>query len=190
MSKGYRSLALPARRLLGVGQPKGLIILPFFFVFSPALNLSQPAVPREALDPHQGLSEQSLEGTDVLLYWGHAAHDAVQDQTVDRIQKRVLDGMGFIPLHSAHWSKIFKRLMGTSCALCYREAGERERVWNVNPGYPIAKGIGDYLELPESEMYGEPFGIPLPDEQIFISWFQGGEVFRSGNCWTRGSGRI
>ena len=141
-------------------------------------------------DPDQGLSEQSLEGTDVLLYWGHAAHDAVQDQTVDRIQKRVLDGMGFIPLHSAHWSKIFKRLMGTTCALCYREAGERERVWNVNPGHPIAKGIGDYLELPESEMYGEPFGIPTPDEQVFVSWFQGGEIFRGGNCWTRGSGRI
>jgi trehalose utilization protein len=141
-------------------------------------------------DPDQGLSADILENTDVLLYWGHAAHDEVMEDTVSRIQKRVLDGMGFVPLHSAHWSKIFKRLMGTTCALRYREAGERERIWNINPGHPIAEGIGDYIELPESEMYGEPFGIPMPDEQVFISWFQGGEVFRGGNCWFRGSGRI
>jgi trehalose utilization protein len=141
-------------------------------------------------EPDQGLSADALAQTDVLVYWGHAAHDSVTEETVLRLQKRVLDGMGFVPLHSAHWSKIFKRLMGTTCALRYREAGERERVWNINPGHPIAAGIGDFIELPESEMYGEPFGIPMPDEQVFISWFQGGEVFRSGNCWFRGSGRI
>ena len=141
-------------------------------------------------DEGQGLTDRILDQTDVLTYWGHAAHDAVQEEAVLRIQKRVLDGMGFIALHSAHWSKIFKRLMGTTCALRYREAGERERVWNVNPGHPIAQGIGDYIELPESEMYGEPFGIPNADDQVFISWFQGGEIFRGGNCWTRGSGRI
>lgn len=141
-------------------------------------------------EPEQGLSAATLENTDVLAYWGHAAHDEVKEDTVLRIQKRVLDGMGFVPLHSAHWSKIFKRLLGTTCALRYREAGERERIWNINPGHPIAEGIGDCIELPESEMYGEPFGIPIPDEQVFISWFQGGEVFRSGNCWHRGSGRI
>jgi len=141
-------------------------------------------------DPDQGFSEDLLAGTDVLIYWGHAAHDQVADAAVNRLQQRVLDGMGLVMLHSGHWSKLFKRLMGTSCALRYREAGERERVWNINPGHPITEGIGDYIELAESEMYGEPFGIPLPDEQVFISWFQGGEVFRSGNCWQRGSGRI
>src|SRR5262245_25089023 len=109
-------------------------------------------------DEAQGLSSQVLDNTDVLVYWGHAAHDDIKNEAVDRIQKRVLEGMGFIPLHSAHWSKIFKRLMGTSCALRYREAGERERIWNINPGHPIAAGIGDYVEIPESEMYGEPFG--------------------------------
>ncbi len=138
----------------------------------------------------QGLGEQLLDNTDVLLYWGHAAHDEVSEEAVSRLQRRVLDGMGLIVLHSGHYSKIFKRLMGTSCALRYREAGERERVWNINPGHPIAEGIGDYIELEQSEMYGEPFGIPQPDEQVFISWFQGGEVFRGGNCWFRGSGRI
>ena len=39
-------------------------------------------------------------------------------------------------------------------------------------------------------MYGEPFGIPKPDEQVFISWFEGGEVFRSGCCWKRGAGKV
>src|SRR5262245_7292976 len=115
-------------------------------------------------DPAQGLSADTLAATEVLLYWGHAAHDEIRDETVNRIHTRVLDGMGLVVLHSVHWSKIFKRLMGTSCALRYREAGERERVWNVNPGHPIAAGIGDYIELPASEMYGEPFGIPTPDE--------------------------
>src|SRR5436190_9999568 len=141
-------------------------------------------------DPDQGLGQQRLDNTDVLLYWGHAAHDQVSDEAVSRLQKRVLDGIGLVVLHSGHYSKIFKRLMGTSCALRYREAGERERIWNINPGHPIAEGIDDYIELEQSEMYGEPFGIPQPEEQVFISWFQGGEVFRGGNCWTRGSGRI
>ena len=141
-------------------------------------------------EPEQGVSQAILDETDVLLWWGHAAHDQVLDETVTRVQQRVLAGMGLIVLHSGHWSKLFKRLMGTSCALCWREAGERERVWVVNPGHPIAAGLGDCIEIEQSEMYGEPFGIPTPDELIFVSWFQGGEVFRSGATWTRGSGRI
>jgi trehalose utilization protein len=141
-------------------------------------------------EPEQGVSQAILDETDVLLWWGHAAHDQVLDETVTRVQQRVLAGMGLIVLHSGHWSKVFKRLMGTSCALCWREAGERERVWVVNPGHPIAAGLGDCIEIEQSEMYGEPFGIPTPDELIFVSWFQGGEVFRSGATWTRGSGRI
>jgi trehalose utilization protein len=141
-------------------------------------------------EPEQGLPEQKLNATDVLLWWGHAAHDAVEDALVTRIQQRVLAGMGLVVLHSGHNSKIFKRLMGTSCQLCWREAGERERVWVLHPGHPIAEGLGACIELEQSEMYGEPFGIPQPDELIFASWFQGGEVFRSGATWTRGSGRV
>ena len=141
-------------------------------------------------EPEQGVSQAVLNETDVLLWWGHSAHDAVLDETVTRVQQRVLAGMGLIVLHSGHFSKIFKRLMGTSCALCWREAGERERVWVVNPGHPITAGISDCIEIEHSEMYGEPFGIPTPDELIFVSWFQGGEVFRSGATWTRGFGRI
>ncbi|HVY70777.1 MAG TPA: ThuA domain-containing protein [Verrucomicrobiae bacterium] len=141
-------------------------------------------------EPGQGLPPGLLDTTDVLLWWGHAAHDKVSDELVTRVQQRVLAGMGLIVLHSGHYSKIFKRLMGTGCGLCWREAGERERVWVVNPGHPIAAGIGDCIEIAQSEMYGEPFAIPAPDELIFVSWFQGGEIFRGGCTWTRGSGRI
>ena len=141
-------------------------------------------------EPDHGLTEERLARTDVLMWWGHAAHERVEDAVVARVHRRVLEGMGLVVLHSGHNSKVFRGLMGTSCMLCWREAGERERVWVVNPGHPIAEGVGDYIELEQSEMYGEPFGIPTPEEQVFISWFQGGEVFRGGNCWQRGSGRI
>jgi trehalose utilization protein len=141
-------------------------------------------------EPEHGLTENILAQTDVLVWWGHAAHDRVDESVAARVQQRVLEGMGLVVLHSGHLSKPFKRLMGTSCHLCWREAGERERVWVINPGHPITQGIDRFIELEHSECYGEPFGIPAPDEQVFISWFQGGEVFRSGNCWFRGSGRI
>ena len=137
-----------------------------------------------------GLTEKRLAETDVLTWWGHMAHDKVQDKVVDRVQKRVLEGMGLIVLHSAHYSKIFRRLMGTTCSLTWREADEKERLWVCNPGHPIARGIDRYFELPAEEMYGEPFAIPAPEEQVFISWFEGGEVFRSGCCWKRGNGKI
>ncbi len=143
------------------------------------------------LDEHQhGLADEVLEDTDVLVWWGHLAHEEVSDQVVDRIQQRVLDGMGFVPLHSSHFSKIFKRLMGASCGLTWRSNGERERVWVVNPGHPIARGIGEYFEIPNVETYGEPFDVPEPDSLVFVSWFQGGEVFRSGCCFRRGRGKI
>lgn len=137
-----------------------------------------------------GLSVERLAGTDVLVWWGHMAHALVADDIAALVQKRVLEGMGLIVLHSGHYSKVFKLLMGTSCSLTWREADERERLWVCNPGHPIAKGIEGYFELPQEEMYGEPFGIPAPDEQVFISCFEGGEVFRSGNCWHRGNGKV
>jgi trehalose utilization protein len=140
--------------------------------------------------PEHGLPESRLSETDVLLWWGHIAHRDVADEVVDRVQKRVLEGMGLVVLHSGHYSKVFKRLLGTTCSLIWREAGEKERLWVCNPGHPIAQGINTYFEIPHEEMYGEPFGIPTPDETVFISWFAGGEVFRSGCCWKRGNGKI
>ncbi len=141
-------------------------------------------------EPEHGLTQKVVDTTDVLIWWGHCAHDKVTDEIVKRVQKRVLEGMGLIVLHSGHFSKIFKALMGTHCSLRWREAGEKERLWNIEPGHPITEGIGEYIELPHTEMYGERFDIPTPDKLIFISWFEGGEVFRSGCCWERGHGRI
>ncbi len=138
----------------------------------------------------QGLQDEVLNATDVMTWWGHTAHDKVTDENVDRAYQRVLDGMGLVVLHSGHFSKIFKKLMGTSCELRWRDIGERERIWVVDPAHPIAEGLPEYFELPRTEMYGEHFDIPQPDRQVFISWFQGGEVFRSGCCWHRGKGKI
>lgn len=141
-------------------------------------------------EPEHGLTENVLAQTDVLTWWGHIAHDKVEDKVVARVQKRVLEGMGLIVLHSGHFSKIFRTLMGTTGSLKWREADEKERLWNIEPGHPITAGIGEYIELPYEEMYGERFDIPTPDKLIFISWYEGGEVFRSGCCWERGHGRI
>ncbi len=141
--------------------------------------------------PEHGLTDEVLAETDVLIWWGHKAHHEVNDEIVERVQKRVLeDGMGLIVLHSGHLSKIFKRLMGTSCDLKWREADEKERIWIVEPGHPLAAGLNEYFEIPEAEMYGERFDIPAPDTLVFVSWFQGGEVFRSGCCYHRGRGKI
>ena len=141
--------------------------------------------------PDHGLTEEDLAQTDVLTWWGHRAHENVRDDIVDRIQQRVLQGMGLIVMHSAHVSKIFLRLMGTGCMLRWREAGERERLWVVDPSHPIVEGIeGEYFELEHTEMYGEFFDIPAPDEVVLISWFEGGEVFRSGCTFRRGKGKI
>ena len=141
-------------------------------------------------EPEHGLTEEVLNDTDVLIWWGHVAHNEVSDEIVERVQKRVWQGMGLIVLHSGHFSKIFKKLMGTSCDLKWGEANEKERIWIVNPGHPIADGIGEYIELPHEEMYGEHFDIPQPDDLVMVSWFEGGEVFRSGCCYTRGNGKV
>ncbi len=135
------------------------------------------------------LTKEVLEDTDVLIWWGHCAHEKVPDEISERVYEQVMCGMGFIALHSAHFSKPFRRLMGTTCSLCWRDA-DRERVWNIMPSHPIAHGIGDYFEIPEEEMYGERFDIPTPDELIFLGWFKGGEVFRSGCCWNKGLGKV
>jgi trehalose utilization protein len=149
------------------------------------------AVRTATLDENEhGLTRQVLADTDVLTWWGHLAHDEVKDEIVDRVQQRVLEGMGLIVLHAGHFSKLFRRMMGTSCALRWREAGEKERLWVVEPGHPIADGLPPYFELPHEEMYGERFDIPIPDSVVFVSWFAGGNVFRSGCTFTRGKGRI
>lgn len=141
-------------------------------------------------EPEHGLTARRLAETDVLVWWGHAAHGEVSDTIAQRVTEAVWSGMGAIFLHSAHFSKPFKRLMGTPCNLTWREAGERERIWLTARNHPIAAGLPDHFELEQEEMYGEPFGVPEPMETVFISWFQGGEVFRSGLTWKRGAGNV
>ncbi len=141
-------------------------------------------------EPEHGLTDEVLNSTDVMLWWGHMAHDQVSDEIVKKVQSRILSGMGLIVLHSGHFSKIFRTMMGTTCALKWREVGERERLWNISPNHPITQGIGEYFELPNVEMYGERFDIPQDGEIVFMSWYQGGEVFRSGVTFNRGMGKV
>ena len=141
-------------------------------------------------EEEHGLPKERLAQTDVLLWWGHAAHKDVSDEVVERVAEAVWSGMGLIVLHSGHFSKVFKRLMGAPCNLTWREAGERERLWVTSRNHPIAAGLPDHFELEQEEMYGEPFGVPEPLETVFVSWFQGGEVFRSGLTYRRGAGNV
>jgi len=142
-------------------------------------------------EPEHGLAQGVLDATDVLTWWGHTAHREVANDVVERVYERVvLGGMGLIVLHSGHFSKIFKRLMGTTCNLKWRVADERERVWVVEPGHPVARGLPECFEIPREEMHGERFDVPAPETLVFVGWFQGGEVFRSGCCYRRGNGRI
>lgn len=142
-------------------------------------------------DDDHGLSDELLANTDVMTWWGHMAHDKVKDEWANKVAQRVREGMGLVVLHSGHYAKPFKILMGTNCHLKWREAGEVERLWVLSPGHPITAGLEkDYIQLEETEMYGEHFDIPDPDELVFMSWFEGGEVFRSGCVWKRGAGKV
>jgi trehalose utilization protein len=141
-------------------------------------------------DPEHGLSTEVLDATDVLVWWGHVAQREISDEEAERVRQRVLDGMGLIVLHSGHNAKFFKALMGTSCRHKWREANDHERIWVVAPDHPIAEGLDEYFEIDGEEMYGEYFDVPPPEALIFVSWFSGGEVFRSGCCYTRGRGKI
>ncbi|PPH95621.1 trehalose utilization protein ThuA [Rathayibacter sp. AY1B7] len=141
-------------------------------------------------EPEHGLTEEALATTDVLLWWGHIAHEEVSDEVVQRVQRHVQEGMGILVLHSGHYSSIFKALMGTTCSLRWRNDRDRELVWTIAPTHPIAEGVPSPLIIPEQEMYGEYFDIPVPEETVFLSTFTGGEVFRSGVTYTRGLGKV
>lgn len=141
-------------------------------------------------EPSHGLTDDVVESTDVMIWWGHMGHHLVDSKVVDKVHQQVLSGMGLIVLHSGHYSKIFRRLMGTNCSLNWREADEKERLWVVEPSHPVMAGVPPYIELPAEEMYGERFDVPTPEHLLMVSWFQGGEVFRSCATWQRGHGRI
>lgn len=156
-----------------------------------ALEDEEITVKTVTLDDEEcGLDEETLKNTDVLIWWGHAKHHEVPDEVAVRVQQEVLRGMGMIFLHSAHNSKPFKLLMGTACNLTWREHDDYELVWVCKPAHPIAQGIGRFIKLDHEETYGEPFGVPEPDELVFIGCYEGGEVFRSGCCYRRDNGKI
>lgn len=141
-------------------------------------------------DEDQGLPDEVLDNTDVLIWWGHTAHKEVSDGLVAKIQKRVYLGkMGFVGLHSAHHSKPFRAIVGTNGNLQWGR-NQREVVWNLMPSHPIAAGIPDHFLIEEEEMYSEPFYIPQPDALVFGSWFEDGNILRSGCCFIRGAGKV
>ena len=141
-------------------------------------------------DPDQGLPDEVLNNTDVLLWWGHMNHGEVKDDLVERIRQRVyVGGMGFIALHSAHHSKPFRAIVGTTGNLLWGD-NQKEIIWNIMPSHPIAAGIPAHFELPEEELYAEPFQIPQPDAHIFEGWYEHGYVFRTGCTFLRGAGRV
>ena len=142
------------------------------------------------LDTVSEITKELLDDTDVLIWWGHMRHHLVPDETANIVKDAVLRGMGAIFLHSGHHSKPFKLLMGTSCNLTWREDGDRELLWVVNPAHPIAQGIGRFVNIEHEESYGEPFGIPEPQQTIFIGNFEGGEVLRAGCCWRKENGKV
>lgn len=142
------------------------------------------------LDTVSEITKELLDDTDVLIWWGHIRHHLVPDEIAILVKDAVLRGMGAIFLHSGHHSKPFKFLMGTSCNLTWREDGDRELLWVVNPAHPIAQGIGRFVNIEHEETYGEPFGIPEPQQTVFIANFEGGEVLRAGCCWRKENGKV
>lgn len=141
-------------------------------------------------DPNCGITKEILDETDVLIWWGHAMHAQVPDEVAQLVRDAVLDGMGMIFLHSAHHSKPFRLLLGTSCNLTWRETGDSEILWVIDPAHPITRGIDRYFCLEHEETYGEPFVVPNPDKVLLIGNYSGGEVFRSGLLYERGNGKI
>ena len=141
-------------------------------------------------DPENGLPDDVLNNTDVLIWWGHMAHHEVPDALVEKIRHRVYTkGMGLIVLHSGHHSKVFRQVVGTNGNLSWGR-DQKEIVWNLLPSHPIAAGIPDHFTLETEELYCEPFYVPQPEALVFGSWFEDGFIFRSGLCYTRGAGKV
>ena len=141
-------------------------------------------------DPEQGLPDEVLNNTDVLLWWGHCSHWEVKDELAEKVRQRVYrDGMGFIALHSGHHSKPFKAIVGCTGDLQWGD-NQKEVMWNLFPSHPIADGIPEAFDIEEDELYSEPFFIPQPDQLVFASWFENGNIFRSGCCFFRGLGKV
>jgi trehalose utilization protein len=146
-------------------------------------------------DPQQGLPDDLLNRADVLIWWVHKRHGEVDDALVEKIAKRVKeDGMGFIALHSAHFAKPNKKLMGTACSWKYYlvDISETKVIVKV-PSHPIAQGLSDFT-IGNSERYGDPYAVPPPKALVFegISKLTNGETDKSklGFTWNVGKGKM
>ena len=138
-----------------------------------------------------GLSDASLDATDVLVWWGRLRHADLPDSRARAIAARVRAGkLGFVALHASCLSKPFVELMGGRCELGgWREDGRPERVEITTPGHPIARGISPFL-IPRTSMFAEPFRVPMPETVVMTSTFDRGETFRSGLTWAVDKGRV
>lgn len=146
-------------------------------------------------DPDQGISDELLNRTDVLVWWGHKKHGEVSNDLVAKIDARVREGrMGFISTHSSHFAKPYRKLMGTPCSWReYKTDGTSVEIIVKDPSHPICKGVKNF-KLPKIERYGEPFAVPTPEsvplDGIYTKPDGSTEPGRMGLCWTVGKGRV
>lgn len=145
----------------------------------------------ELVDPGDGVPEEVLASTDVLVWWGHLLHGRVTDAAVARIAAQVRDGgMGFVALHSAHMSKPFTTLIGDDGRLGgVALDGGKETITVRTPDHPVAQGVSDFV-IGKEESYDEEFGCGHPDTVVFHSAFENGQQFRSGLAYRIGAGRV
>jgi trehalose utilization protein len=141
-------------------------------------------------EPDQGLADDRIAAADVVVWWGHVRHKDVNDSKVESIVAKVKAGKaGFVALHSAHYSKPFKNLMGTNCGFKKVDANKNEgfvqHLRVVSPMHPIAKGVKDF-DIPKTEIYGEPFEVPMPDAIVLYGHWDTGDSFPDVCCWTVG----
>lgn len=147
-------------------------------------------------DPDQRISDELLKKTDVLIWWGHKKHGDVKDALVDKIEKRVKEeGMGFIALHSAHFAKPNKRIMGTPCTFAAYVCDNKENVVSVAmPNHPICKGVAKTFTVANDERYSDPYAVPTPDAvpltAIQVRNDGTKEEAKMGFCWTVGKARM
>ena len=94
--------------------------------------------------PEHGLTEEVLEQTDVLIFWSHMRQEQFSDEVAKRVCDHVRRGMGLIALHSAHFSKIMKGLLGTSMTLRWKH-DQSERVFCTAPSVP-SMGLNIFSE--------------------------------------------
>jgi len=142
-------------------------------------------------DPEAGLGEAALANADVLIWFGHKKHKDVPDEIVERVVRHIRErGLGFIALHSAHYSKPLKVALQASGSWSdYQNRGWAEQVWVVSPNHPLAKGLKDFT-LPKEEIYTEPFDVPAPEAVILEATWPSGHRTRECMVWTLGKGRF